>query len=734
MSKATPYIAKIAISTSTGPYTDAGAGSSTFAIYDNSGAPPGLEVPFVSTCVLRSLARSGQAALIGTAYMPPMWDGGALVWSYPVPLVAFDQGLAGLTFNYEIYFGSATLILNAPVPVLSGGTAYQGGTLSVYQGTVQDGNGVPFLGWVPVPFLGYGYQNLGFSVKAIGSGAFGLAYGIWTDSPVSPYWYNMQTPVGPLDFDGVDLSGEDYSSVKLMSFPAGTPGTLPPLADEDMFLVVVSSTWAYADLSNTNFSGNTIGNAAFDHAVLNGTDFRGTTLLNTTFNGATGASPDFSGATLGSVSFAGTTIATPVFDIHTSFHAFSRGSGFNGPFYSDTDFSGAVLPNCDFSNLDLSKIHFSNGDFTGAKFNGAMLQGAAFDGAILTNADFSGAQLQGATFNGATLTNTDFSGAQLQGTQFTNADVTQTIFSTNPQFSTAGDRTSFGGSKIPLPFNGNNWTFLDLSGASFPVKPATITNLNAQSARLCGLDFSHITFLATDAVNNPTNFANSVLAQADFSNANLNSARFSSANAEPDSMPSTPYNTSARFSGANLEDARFDGAFLAGVDFSYALLWGGQATLAGATLTDASFANAFLASAKFDELEGAQCGGVDFTGACLVNACFNGTTLREGVRGKQVIFAGACLQGVDFTDATFSAVSLNGAYLAIQSGSIMPVFATNPPGVAPIFGINYPATKLEISQTTSGTICVDGSPGTCSTATLATPNPMPTQWTRPALA
>lgn len=727
MSKATPYIAKITISTSTGPYTDTAAASSTFAIYDNSGAAPGLEVPFVSTCVLRSLARSGQAALIGTAYMPPAWDGGALVWWYPVPLVAFDQGLAGLTFNYEIYFGSATLILNAPAPVLIGGTAYQGGTLSVYQGTVQDGNGAPFLGWVPVPLLGNDYQDLGFSVKAIGSGAFGLAYGIWNDSPVSPYWYNMQTPVGPLDFDGVDLSGEDYSGVKLMSFRAGRPGSLP-LLDEDTFLIAVSSTWAYADLSNTNFSGNTIGDAAFDHAVLNGTDFRGTTLLNTTFRGAIGTSPDFSGARLGSVSFAGATITTPVFDIHTSFHGFS-GGGFNGPFYSDTDFSGAVLPNSDFSNLDLNKIHFSNCDFTGAKFNGAMLQGAVFDGATLTNADFSGAQLQGATFNGAKLTNANFSGAQLQGTQFTNTDVTQTIFSTNPQFATTGDRTSFTGSKIPLSFNGNNWTFLDLSGASFPVKPATITNLNAQSARLCGMDFSHITFLATDAVNNPTNFSNSVLAQADFSNANLNSARFSSANAEPDSMPATPYNNSANFSGANLEDARFDGAFLAGVDFSYALLWGGQATLAGATLTDASFANAFLASAKFDELEGAQCGGVDFTGACLVNACFNGTTLREGAKGKQVIFDDAFLQGVDFGGATFTAVSLNGAVLATGTGSIMPIFATRPPGVAPIFGINYPATKLEISQTTSGTICVDGSPGACTTTTLAPQEPMPTQWT-----
>jgi hypothetical protein len=59
----------------------------------------------------------------------------------------------------------------------------------------------------------------------------------------------------------------------------------------------------------------------------------------------------------------------------------------------------------------------------------------------------------------------------------------------------------------------------------------------------------------------------------------------------------------------------------------------------------------------------------------------------------------------------------------------MPLFATNPPGVAPIFGITYPATKLEIAQTTSGTICVDGSPGACTTATLAPQEPMPTQWT-----
>ena len=63
MSKATPYIAKITISTSTGPYTDTAAASSTFAIYDNSGAAPGLEVPFVSTCVLRSCAVAGAARM-----------------------------------------------------------------------------------------------------------------------------------------------------------------------------------------------------------------------------------------------------------------------------------------------------------------------------------------------------------------------------------------------------------------------------------------------------------------------------------------------------------------------------------------------------------------------------------------------------------------------------------------------------------------------------------------------
>ncbi len=699
MSQSTPFIGKIAISSSAGPFADAATGCAAFALYDNSGNPPDT-VPHGSlvqgTCVMKTasvLESVGPTSLYGVAYTPPAWGGIIIVMTPTMPQLIFSVEPTGtITFSYALsynpYSPSPALTIFAPAP------AGAAGTWSMFQGNANYFGPRPFLGWVPAEYVTpNSYANLGLSLTVTTPGPADLV-------PGSLNFYKraenngLQSAV--LDFDCVDLSGEDYSSAILKSFyffPANRLVFAP-------LLFSIASTWAYANLSHTTFAGNSMTNAAFDHAVLNGTNFRGATLSGVTFNGATGTSPDFSGATLAGVTFSGAQIVTPIFDAQTVFNS-SAGVA---------DFSNASLPNTDFSNLDLRGVHFNGGNFTGAKFNGAQLQGAVFDRAILANADFSG--------------------AQLEGTQFTNLDdVSQIIFTS---FSTdATNRTSFAGSKIFPGFHGNNWACLDLSNAYFNPRPTTITDLNAQSARLCGMDFSNITFTATNPNTNPINFANAILAAADFSNADLESADFGAAQAEPEAVAGSPFTTSAVFTATNLYDTNFANAILSGVDFSFALLWG-SASLSQATLTDAIFSNAFLASANFTGLADAQCSGAVFTGAFLVNADFTGTTLQEGPSGGAVLFDGAFLQGAIFARATLTAVNFDGAVLASQRGSVTPNFTTLPPGTIPLPApINYGPTQLQAAQTNNGTKCIDGSIGPCGGPTLAPPNPMPTAWLQP---
>jgi uncharacterized protein YjbI with pentapeptide repeats len=576
------------------------------------------------------------------------------------------------------------LTLTAPAP------AGVDGTLSLY---TSNDNGIESLifGWCIAS--GSTVTDAGMEFDVITAGALALGPDGLTDG--ESFIYSGGSKIN-LDFSWVDLSGEDYSSATL----AANERT----ASDDN-VVLVSSLWSYADLSNTNFTGNTITNATFDNAVLNGTTFNGATLVNATFNGASGASPDFSGATLAAVSFANTLITTPVFDNQT---VFSSQQG-------DADFSNATWSDTVFSGCDLRGIHFNNSNLTGAKFNNAFLDGAVFDGATLGNADFTG--------------------ASLLGTLFTNTDVTQATFSSSAQFSTdPKNRTSFAGSKIPgAGFNQFNWAYLDLSGATFDSKPATIANLNAQWAILAGMDFSKTTFTATDPVNAPTTFANAVLAQSDFSGADLENAVFSSANGEANSDPTRSYTLAAVFTGANLRDAQFDSALLAGVDFSYALLWG-SVTFASATLLDTIFANAYLPGAQFTGLKGGQCGGLVFTGACLINASFESTTLQDGSEATPVLFDGAFLQGADFGGSTLSAVNFTGAVLSTEPGKVAVVFSAPPPGTKPgLFPLSYAATTIDPSQTNSGTFCVDGGNGPCSAARLAPPSPMPTTWTQESI-
>ena len=682
MSSATPFVAKITFTTNDGtPFSQPASDNipllNVFFLYDNSGTAPTW--PGGGTCVMAAGPGNGLAS-----------DGSGL----PSALIAAGAGVSGVTwwpanpdnyplasFNYALTVSVFSVTLPTPPP--SGCENCGDAALSIFSFSEGGGAQGLFLGWNTLSQ----YTDVGMQIMLNTPGMVVASPALLAEL--------MALGGNPFDFSWVDLSGEDYSSVILSQDYEGNAWWPQP----------ISSDWSYANLTKTSFAENSLSNATFDNAVLDGTDFSNASLVNATFNGATGAGTGFEGTILAGVSFAGTLMTAPLLN---------QGTMFTGPL-GVVDFSncGNFVQGVDFSNCNLQGIHFDNANLTGAKFIGAQLQGASFDGATLTNADFTG--------------------ASLQGTQFTNTDVTQVTFSSSPLFSTdATDRTSFSGSKIPGAFNGYNWSYLDLSGTSYDSKPATIDNMNAQSANLSGMDFSNVAFTADDPSSPPT-FAGAILAQTSFAYADLEGAVFSSANGEGggDPDPNNPFTLAAAFTGANLRDAQFDSALMSGVDFSYALLWG-SVTFAEATLTDAVFSNAFAPSVQFTGLKDDQLGGAVFTGACLVNASFENTTLQSGAKSSQVFLDSAFLQGADFSGATFSAVNLSGAVIADDAGDIKTAFTTTPPGTPPFAPLSYKATTLTPSQTTSGTFCVDGSDGPCSAAQLAPPNPMPDVWTQPA--
>jgi len=680
MSKATPFIAKVFL-TNNGQNWPA---AQWYAVYDNSGNAlvPCNQAPPNIPCLIRAMPNGGVTSpdQLGLAIESQQ--------TMPFPMIDVDFGGSAsdtpapflYTFHYGTKQSTPTTILSLsanPTPTPASQLAFW---------TVA---GVPNfstqLGWLDPSGLGKsGVTSAPIGVTVTTPGSSQLLFNSDANFVVL-YQHENNRQVPLLDFQYLDLSGEDWTQALFGGYtlPGGGIGSPP-------------SIWSYADLSNASFRQNSVANATFDYAILNETDFTYGYLSHSTFKGATARILYFQGTSLDAVSFEGAQIFNAQFD-----------------------------PSTTYSNVD-----FTNASLTYAYFKDCVLDGLSFDHTDLTGATFTGASLKGTSFNGATLTNALFDQTNLEGTLLTNTDVT-TIDFTGATFSTdPANPTSFAGSVIGLNLK-NDWKYLDLSNASLASEfKGTVTNLDAQFANLSGMKLSGVTFKAKDPENAPTNFANTTLAGTNFSGADLTSANFTSANCEPD--PANGFPTSAVFTGANLNDVQFDEALLSGVDFSFALLWGGSASLDGATITDTVFANAFLVAADFSGIKDSQCGGVVFTGACLANAIFKNTTLEEGALGTPVLFDGAFLGGADFTGAAFDAVSLDRAVLADTSGTITPVFKTKSGGNEPGFPIDYTATLLTPSQTTSGTICVNDSTGPCSGPGLAPPSPMPTKWTQPA--
>jgi uncharacterized protein YjbI with pentapeptide repeats len=511
-------------------------------------------------------------------------------------------------------------------------------------------------------------------------------------SPGKPYiqwYYNNVAPPGA-NFDRVDISGEDYSEVGLAG--ASFDSTLCP-----------GTNFSRAVLSGATFSGayGDMNNAIFFRATLHGTKFQGISTLS--------ASPNFGLADL------------------------------TGAVFTD-----CTLPNANFSRAQLSGCQFINCDLTGALFRDlpACSASPSFSGTVLDGADFSSeynitpdltdfdfrsaksitgckfgfAKLLRTNFDRLALTAVDFTGSDLTGTILTNTDLRPAIFTLPPHFSTdPANLTNMSYSTLDYSLITLNWSFLNLTEAVIMNLPRTLANLKAISTVFSGLQLNSMDI-------NTGDFTHADLRNCDLSKSNLSNGTFNGAWLQGDEQT-----RAAVLTGALLENANFTSANLTGAQFSETFLWGEQVVLTEATVVRTDFSDAYLAGVNFIDVAQKACQGAIFERACLVNAVFNGADCGP-YHGQPTSFAGACLQGADFRDASLDAADLTRAAVAAAPGSLLATIKNGWPPQPVTLPLNFATATLGFEAATdAASVCPNGQKGPCDPAKQSDPD-APTAW------
>ena len=445
---------------------------------------------------------------------------------------------------------------------------------------------------------------------------------------------------------------------------------------------------------------------------------------------------------------------------------------------SGEDWTHLTVPSALFDGADLSGVDFGFADLTGSDFRKALsIKGTKFVNCNLSQARFAGLNLSGYDFSGASLDGADFTGADLTGAIFADsADRPASLLKTDLSVA-----KSVKGARFRCELNQTRFDGMDLSGIDFTGSRLTGTSLRRTNLRVAVLDspplwsqdrsaptdlasatihyaqtcdaakhgdWSGTNLTGTSMPDLPTDLSslkaiNAVLPKWDFFKVNLQSANLSGADLRNCNFSYANLTfavlkgaqcqggdgyRAAVFEGAMMQNADLSGANLSGASMSGVYLYGGQAKLTQATLVQTSFAAAYLPAMLFTDDSGVACQGADFTGACLVNAKFNGTDL-SAYGGQPVGFYHACLQGADFTGARLQGAAMTGSAVATASGTI-PVKVLIWPNQYVWINLTYSHPTLGVDDPTvtdDDTICPDGEAGPCQGKKLIAPD-APTSW------
>jgi len=119
------------------------------------------------------------------------------------------------------------------------------------------------------------------------------------------------------------------------------------------------------------------------------------------------------------------------------------------------------------------------------------------------------------------------------------------------------------------------------------------------------------------------------------------------------------------------------------------------------------FSYAYLYAANFSGVKEQAMQGVKFTGACLVNAKFDGVNFHKGGDDQACSLQGACLRGATFKNATLEGTEMRNAAIAKERGKME--ITVNQAGKLVTTTVSYKPTEVEAaSATTNATKCPSG--------------------------
>jgi uncharacterized protein YjbI with pentapeptide repeats len=234
--------------------------------------------------------------------------------------------------------------------------------------------------------------------------------------------------------------------------------------------------------------------------------------------------------------------------------------------------------------LDLTAV-----DLTGGELNDVSLIGTDFSHSNLTNVKLTKCTLKKAQLNNCIMLRTDFSGSTLTGANLNHVDLTGAVIANPlPHFhatlppSATDPRPTFFGSKLNHSFLGNDWSGLDLTGATIEKLSSPLSSqanpLKLSYSLLSGLNNNDLSDLKLPYAV----FDNSVLDGVNLNGSDLTHASFIQA-----SMHRT------NLSNATLKNANMTGAQLGSLGQLFTLPPGYEAHLNAGSTVDAALRDQF---------------------------------------------------------------------------------------------------------------------------------------------
>ena len=451
------------------------------------------------------------------------------------------------------------------------------------------------------------------------------------------------------------------------------------------------------NLSGVNLSNSDLNNALFDQHTVFSTHDPGTgqsaavNLLGTGANLANipFVNVDFRGVNLAGVNLSNADLSNAQFDHQTVFSAPNPGGGPNfAANLSNTNGTGAILsgiaPNADLRGVNLAGVRLSS-----PGFNGLMDQTTVFSIPNPAGGGNIGANLSG---SGASLINlpmgtVDFRGVNLSGVNLSNSDLSNAQFDQHTVFSShdGGTGQSAAANLLGTGANLSNIPFVNVD-----FRGVNLAGVNLSNADLSSAQFDHQTIFSAPNPGGGPNFA------ANLSNTNNTEAILSGI------APSADLR-GVNLAGVRLSTPGFNGLMDQTTIFSIPNPAGGGNIGANLSGSDANLANIPMGTVDF---RGVNLSGVNLSNSDLSNALFDQFTVfstgSSGGAGPQpganLLGTGANLSNIPFVNADFSGVNLAGVNLSnadLSSAQFdhQTIFSAPNPGGGPNFAANLSNTN-----------------------------------------